>query len=457
MGASLRTLWASAGFRLACYVGLLVAMTLIATLSIVYLQTVGVMQQRMVQSLSSQMQELEQTFQEGGLYAVATAVQEALADGRNSEDELLLLIDPEGRPRAGNLEPPSERLFAGPYQREVVRNGNTVFGRMLVRELPDASMLVVGRDLRDQQAIEALVLQACMAAVVVATLLLIGGTFVFRQVLDQSVGAIRTTATRIAAGNLQDRVALSGQEDAFDLLNRDINHMLDRIQSLMDGVRHVSDTIAHNLRTPLTRTLLRLRHVSADGVAVPPETLQTTIRAAVQDLEELALTFEKLLQIAEAEAGSRRMPFGTVGLGRVAADVCELYDAVAEAQDASLAHLPGEDLPVWGDADLLAGVLANLVDNALKYGGPGATVTVSTQRTPHHAVLTVQDNGPGMDPAEFARIGTRFHRLPSAQPGHGLGLASVRAVVSLHGGTLQFGDAAPGLRVQVTLPLATTP
>ncbi len=454
MGTSLRKLWASAGFRLAGYVGFLVAMTLTATLSIVYLQTVGVIQQRMVHALSFEATQLESRYQDGGVEAVVTAVNDLMGDGRSSDDELLLLTDATGRTRAGNLEAPSERLFAGPYQRTVVRNGKPVFGRLLVRDLPDGSQLVVGRDLRDQQAIETLVLRASLAAVLVATLLLIGGTFVFRQALDRSVGSIRTTAARIAAGDLQERVALSGQEDEFDLLNRDINHMLDRIQSLMDGVRHVSDTIAHNLRTPLTRVLLRLRHVSAEGTTASPEALQRTIDAAAQDLEELAVTFEKLLQITEVEAGTRRMPFHTVALGAVVADVCDMYDAVAETQGSTLVCQHGDDAPVHGDADLLAGVVVNLVDNALKYGGPGATVTVAAQRTPHHVVLTVQDNGPGIDPTEFARLGTRFHRLHRTLPGHGLGLASVRAVVALHGGTLQFGDAAPGLRVQVTLPLS---
>lgn len=454
MGTSLRSLWASAGFRLACYVGLLVAMALTATLSIVYLQTVGVMQQRMVHALSFEAMQLESRFQDGGVQAVAQAVNDLMADGRSSDDELLLLTDATGTTRAGNLEALPERLFAGPYQRTVVRLGKPVFGRLLVRELPDGSLLVVGRDLRDQQAIETLVVQASLAAVVVATLILIGGTFVFRQVLDRSVGSIRATAARIAAGNLQERVALTGQEDEFDLLNRDINHMLDRIQSLMDGVRHMSDTIAHNLRTPLTRVLLRLRHVSRERAAPSPEALRNTIDAAAQDLEELAVTFEKLLQIAEAEAGTRRMPFHTVALGAVVADVCEMYDAVAEAQGSTLVCQQGDDATVLGDADLLAGVVVNLVDNALKYGGPGATVTVVVQRTEHDVVLTVQDNGPGIDPAEFARVGARFHRLHRTLPGHGLGLASVRAVVALHSGTLQLGDAAPGLRVQVTLPLA---
>ncbi len=453
MLADLRTLWSSAGFRLACYVGLLVAMTLAAALSIVYLQTVGVMQQRMARALALEAARLESPYQEGGLDAVALAVQDALTDGSNVGDELIFLISPDGIALIGNVDPTPERLSQGLSQRSVVRNGQRVTAQLLTRPLPDGSLLVVGRDLFEQSAIESLVIQASMAAMVVATLLLIGGTFVFRQVLEQSVGAIRTTAARIAAGNLQERVALSGQGDEFDLLNRDINHMLDRIQSLMDGVRHVSDTIAHNLRTPLTRVLLRLNHAAAAQPPMGSLDLQAAIQASIHDLEELTIAFEKLLQIAEAEAGTRRMPFSQVALGPIAADVYEMYDAVAEAQGSTLTYEAREEVFVVGDADLLAGVLANLVDNALKYAGHGSTVAVKVQRQPEHAVLTVKDNGPGIDAAEWHRIGTRFHRLDPSQPGHGLGLASVRAVVGLHGGKLQFEDTGPGLAVHVVLPL----
>lgn len=230
MLAGLRTLWSSAGFRLACYVGLLVAMTLAAALSIVYLQTVGVMHQRMSRALAAEAARLESAYQEGGLDAVAVAVQDALTDGRHTGDELIFLLRTDGTPLAGNVDPAPQRLSAGPSQRSVVRNGQPVTAELLARPLPDGSLLVVGRDLFEQEAIESLVIQASMAALVVAALLLIGGTFVFRQMLEQSVGAIRTTAARIAGGNLQERVALSGEGDEFDLLNRDINHMLDRIQ-----------------------------------------------------------------------------------------------------------------------------------------------------------------------------------------------------------------------------------
>lgn len=458
MTGALRRLWRSVGFRLAFSYGMLVAITMLASLAIVYLQTVGVLHQRMARQVSTRVQQWESRFAEGGLAAVAAEITRELSSGRESDNEIYLLTNAFGLTLAGNLEQPLDATSpgtastgpGGATQRRIWRKGQPAMAYLITRTLPDGSVLIVGHDLRDQEAIQALVLSASGAAGIVAVLLLIGGTFVFRQELDRSVGAVRHTAARIAAGELQERVALSGEEDEFALLNHDINAMLDHIQRLMDGVRHVSDTIAHNLRTPLTRTLVKLRSAHQDGVS--PQVQREAIGGAIHEIEDLTVVFEKLLQIAEAEAGARRRHFTPVTLSTIADDVMELYDAVAEAQGATLERERADPVTVLGDRDLLAGVVANLLDNALKYAGQGARVRISTQRTPDTARLIVQDNGPGIPAAEHHRIGTRFHRLDRDLPGHGLGLASAQAVMTLHGGRLEFSDAAPGLRIQLELP-----
>ena len=445
-------LWSSTGFRLAGYMGLLVAIMLAASLAILYLQTVGVLQQRIVRTVSFKAQQFQETLQQSGYEELIADMAAEIRQGSNASDTLLLLVDPSGRPLIGNIAPPLPLPSFGSSQQMVVRDGSAVQGYLLTQNLLDGSVLIVGRDLRDQQAIESLVRNAGITTIGIAIMLLIGGTFVFRQELERSVGAIRTTAARIASGSLEERVELSGQNDEFDLLKRDINHMLDRIQSLMDGVRHVSDTIAHDLRTPLTRVLLRLRRAGQSPGT--PAQLQTAVDAATIDLEELASTFEKLLQIAETESGAQRMPFLPVQLEAVAADVCELYDAVAEERGITL-HCDAEvQVAVLGDRSLLAGAIANLVDNALKYAGSGARVQVQTQRQPGFAVLTVRDDGPGVPAGALTQIDQRFTRIDQdTQPGYGLGLASVRATITLHGGTLKFSDAKPGLHVQLSLPL----
>lgn len=470
MTQALRQLWRSVGFRLAFYYGLLVAITMLAALAIVYMQTVGVLQQRMVRQVAASMQQLMVRYDARGADGVAGEISNALSDGRNSDNEIYLLTDRDGNKRAGNLDQmPSAAPDAGDgVHRRVVRAGQTVVAYIVIRHLPDGGQLVVGHDLRDQESIESLVASASAAAGIVAVLLLIGGTFVFRQELERSVGAVRRTAARIAAGELQERVAPSGQEDEFALLEHDINAMLDRIQSLMDGVRHVSNTIAHNLRTPLTRVLVRLRTVEEALQPKEDHPQREAVATAIRELEELAVVFEKLLQIAEVEAGARRQQFAPVALHVIADDVAELYEAVAEARGIVLLREPADMAVALGDRDLLAGAAANLLDNALKYagnameggtggpggGGTGATVRIGTHTVDGRAQLFVQDNGPGIPAAEYERIGVRFHRLDRSTPGHGLGLASVQAVVALHGGRLQFADARPGLRACIDLPMA---
>lgn len=449
-------LWRSVGFRLAFYYGFLVAITMLAALAIVYLQTVGVLHQRMARQVGLAAQKLLVDVNDGGIEVASAAISRALTDGRDSDSEIYLLVDREGRKLAGNLDrAPDTLAHALPTQRRVERDGRNVNAYLVMHALADGGVLVVGQDLRDQELIESLVASASAAAGIVAVLLLIGGTFVFRQELERSVSAIRLTARRITtAGELRERVAESGEDDEFALLNREINAMLDRIESLMDGVRHVSNTIAHNLRTPLTRILVRLR--SAELSDHDPVQRRDAIQGAIREIEELTLVFEKLLQIAEAEAGARRRSFTQESIDVIASDVVELYEAVAEAQGATVLREPSDTILLPGDRDLLAGAMANLLDNALKYAGHGATVRVGTQETAEGVRITVQDDGPGVPDQELTRLGTRFHRLsPDGTPGHGLGLASVQAVAALHGGQLRFESAHPGLRAILELPRAT--
>lgn len=453
MTGSLRAVWRSAGFRLAFHYGLAVAITLLAVLAILYMQTVGVLHQRMLRQVSATAQLLTARFDEGGIDALASAINGALADGQNSDNEIYWLADRDGHKRAGNLDrPPVVHEGSSAGQQPVMRAGGSVMAYLLQHRLPDGSLLVVGADLRDQEAIELLVARASAAAGIVAVVLLIGGTFVFRQQLERSVGEVRRTAARIAAGELQVRVTPSGDEDEFALLEQDINAMLDRIQSLMDGVRHVSNTIAHNLRTPLTRILVRLREAER-GLAAD-SSQQRAVAASIREIEELTAVFEKLLQIAEAEAGARRRHFAPVELHTIADDVADLYEAVAELQGATLLRDPADPAMAPGDKDLLAGAVANLVDNALKYAGPEAVVRIGTRMAGSVTLITVQDNGPGIPAAEQERVGTHFHRLDHSRPGHGLGLASVRAVVALHGGKLRLSASNPGLLVSIELPAA---
>jgi signal transduction histidine kinase len=445
-----RRTWRSAGIRLVLDYALLLGLTMAATIAIVYLHTVDVVYKGVAREVLAVEKKLLADFDRGGWVALEKGIADALADSENLDTELFLLSDAAGNRLAGNIDArqTSDADISDGMRRQVTRAGEGVTAYLLIRRLPDGHVLWVGNDLRDEQRIEAYVTNGIAIALAVAAVLLAGGIYLFNRELERRVGAIRTTLAQVSAGAMSQRIGAIQGNDEFALLGRDINKMLDQIESLMHGVRHVSDTIAHNLRTPLTRILLRLAAV-ADSRAIDP-TVQQRLSAAIADIEGLSQVFEKLLQISEAEAGALRRRFEPVAVDAIVRDVLEVYDGVDGAR---LTWEPAESVQVLGDPDLLAGALVNLVDNALKYAGPGATVTVGTRLLSKQVELIVRDNGRGLAPQQRAQLGSRFVRLDRDTPGHGLGLASVRAVVALHGGQLAFEDASPGLLVRILLPV----
>ncbi len=325
-----------------------------------------------------------------------------------------------------------------------------ITAHMVVHELDDGGSLVVGHDWHELNVIKALAIRASAVAGVFAICVLAVTAFLFRLTLERSVATIRRTTARVAVGELQERIALPHAKDEFALLQNDINAMLDRIQVLVDGIRHVSNTIAHDLRAPLARVIGHLR--AAQDPASLPGTQQLAIEAATEGAKELAKMFAKLLQIADVEAGGGRRTFEVVALHELADDVTEMYAAAAQERGAVLQRAPADVCFVWGDRELLAGALANLLDNALKHGGAQVVVRIGTRAEGRWVQLSVQDNGPGVPAAELSRIGTRFHRLACVTAGYGLGLASVRAIAAAHEGLLTFTDVAPGLAVHLELP-----
>jgi signal transduction histidine kinase len=227
--------------------------------------------------------------------------------------------------------------------------------------------------------------------------------------------------------------------------------MLERISRLMDGVRQVSNAIAHDLRTPITRARTRLEDALLH--ADTPEAMRAAIERATADLDGIVAIFQALLRIAEIEAGSRRSAFTRIDIAPLLAEVEELYGALAEEHGITLAVRTPAEVPAYGDQALIQQAIANLLDNAVKFSPPGGTVrlTASAGAT---VDIAVSDEGPGIPAAERARATDRFYRGESARstPGSGLGLSLVAAVAHLHGGELLLEDAEPGLRAILVLP-----
>ena len=442
-------------FRLSLGYGVLVVGSMALIASLFYFGTVGVLSKGTDRKISAISGRLTETYRNNGLDALEREIQSLLDDGIDSDTEVYFLAGPDGHKIGGNLAAlPQSTPFDQLSDQRVTRAGRASLSRLLSRRLPSGEILVVGRDMEDQRKIRLLVWRSLAIGGAVAFLIAIGGALLFRRQMEGRIAAIRRTAAKIETGDLSWRVPRSANEDEFSRLDRDINHMLDRIQHLMDGVRHVSNTIAHDLRTPLGRLRAQLDSASRPGKTLEQVTL--AVRTSVAGIDDLIAIFEKLLQISEAEAGAQRQSFSPVALGPILTDIVELYDAMAEDKGIDLRIEIGDEPATLGDKDLLAGAVANLVDNALKYAGVGATVLVKATADGNTVSIVVQDDGPGIPVEERSKVTERFYRSVTSrnQPGSGLGLALVRAVVTLHRGRLHLDDGNPGLIARIVLPRA---
>ncbi|MGH8842014.1 MAG: histidine kinase dimerization/phospho-acceptor domain-containing protein, partial [Advenella sp.] len=357
--------WNSISFRLTFNYGMLAIFSILVLMAFIYLQVVGALHSQLQRQIASTTHRLVTDFEAGGSDRLIRSLAFTLSDDVDSDKGLYLLLNQTGEKVIGNLDAAPVSRLSEIAEADVSNEGVALSGRFKVSMLDDGSTLVVGVDLAETNRTIALIGQACLVTLFVALMLVIVGTFIFRRELDFRVSSIHKTATQISSGQLSSRIPLSEIHDEFYHLSYEINSMLDRIEALMKGVRHVSDTIAHNLRTPLTRIISRLRTVQRPGHSAQ-EVMQAT-HFAVQEIENLNQLFEKLLQISEIEAGVHRQRFRICDFSAIADDVIDLYSAFAEDRHHQLSLNVQGDCHIQGDADLLASMLANLVDNALKY------------------------------------------------------------------------------------------
>jgi signal transduction histidine kinase len=311
--------------------------------------------------------------------------------------------------------------------------------------------LLVGRDISDATAfrnrVKVTLLWAGLVALGVG---LLGGTLMSRNLLRR-VEQVNRTSERVMAGNLSDRVPLDGTSDEFDQLAANLNRMLDQIERLMTAMREVTDDVAHDLKTPLSRMRVRLELALLDPADGSSQT--EAIRAAIDEADRLLATFNALLSIAELESGTRRDESEALDLSEVARSAAELYEPVAEEKGFVLSLATETGVRIRGSRHLLSQALANLLDNALKYAG-GGEIQIRVLRGDGRAALEVTDRGQGIPEADRGTVFDRFVRLERSRstPGNGLGLSLVRAVVRRHHGTVELADNRPGLRVRLEFP-----
>ena len=394
----------------------------------------------------------------------------ALRPGAN----LYLVTTPTGEAIAGNVGALAPGVMGTngwsetAYRRMDEQDKGNHLALVYVTQLSGGFRLLIGRDLEERRRLFGIVAKAAQWSILVVVVLGIGGgIFVARRVL-QRIDAMTGTTQRIMAGDLSGRLPVGRSGDELDRLASNLNAMLERIEALMVGLKEVSDNIAHDLKTPLTR--LRNRAEEALAKSGREADYRAALERTIEESDGLIRTFNALLMIARAESGQARGNMDDFDAAEVAEGIHELYEPLAE-DDGMTLRLRTAPAPIHGNRELISQALANLVENAIKYGKPaepkptepkGSVVSldakqivIEARREGDQVLLSVTDRGPGIPENERKHAMERFVRLDSSrsQPGSGLGLSLASAVATLHGGELRLSDAYPGLVATLVLPV----
>jgi len=449
----------STGWRFALVFAVMLVISTAGSSWFVWWATAGLINRQTEESIQADAEGFSDAWRRGGVLALIGLIDERLA--QNVEDgALYLLVDARGGRVYGNLERWPVEIHRLDIFAEVLVNkaGVATLARAHGYQLQNGFRLLIGREIAVRAQLRTLLTDALIwTLAIVAGVALLGGRIV-RNLFQASIANVSVTASAIAMGDLTRRVRRSGRGDELDQLADVINDMLDRISRLMDGVRQVSNAIAHDLRTPIARARSRLEEASLR--AKTPDELHAAIDRAIADLDGVANIFQALLRISEIEAGSRRSSFAILDAEPPLRDVAELYEVIAEERGVTLELRLTGPLRLLGDLALIQQAVTNLVDNALKFAPPGSTVSIEGTREGEGVRISVADQGPGIPENERGRAVERFYRGEAARntPGSGLGLALVSAVAQLHGGLLRLEDAGPGLRATLNFPPdATSP
>ena len=450
LGALLRT----STFQLTLFYTGLFSMSAALLAIFFYWSTIGLLVRETDATLKSEITGLAEQYIEHGLQRLAQVIVHRIRNDQSGA-MLYLFATRDNQPLAGNLLewPRIEADVDGWVEFTHHRlDGRDVPARARVYLLGDGLHLLVGRNIEQLQQLKQVVNRALVLGVGLIFLLATGGGLLMSSRLLKRVGAMTAATGDIVAGQLDRRLEIRGSGDEFDELASRVNIMLDRLQALLATVRHVSDNIAHDLRTPLTRLRNRIELAARDA----PPAVRDELEASVEDADQLLATFAALLRIARIESGSYDAQYEVLEVGTLVNDANELYLGIAQDKQLSLqAEVDGQAL-VRGDRNLLFQALTNLLDNAIKHSPAGGTVKVEVRSAAATVVIDVRDAGPGIAAHERERVTQRFTRLDQSRslPGSGLGLSLVKAVADLHGGSLSFSANAPGLCARLELPRA---
>jgi len=418
-----------------------------------YWSTIGLLVRETDAALNAEINSLADQYNEHGLERLAKVIRFRITQQENRE-MVYVLANRSGRIVVGNLSRWPEMVLDNENRTEFTHGfkEKQTKTRARVFRLESGVTLLVGRNIGQIQKLRAIFSNSIYGAIALTLIFAILSGLLFSRKMLQRLDSFTTVTADIMQGKLSRRIEETGTLDEFDVLARHLNSMLERLETLVSGVRHVSDNIAHDMRTPLTRLRNRIEGISRklEGNS------QLEVEECVAEADELLNMFSSLLRIARIESGSYGGKFENIDMAIIATDAIELYQGSAEEKGVVIVAQIDKGVHLLGDRHLLFQLLANLIDNAVKYTLDGTSIGVIVEKNLEEVIVLVADNGSGVAAEDYERMSGRFVRLDPSRslPGSGLGLSLVKVVVDLHKGTIHFSDNRPGLRVEVRVPVS---
>jgi len=421
--------------------------------------TVKILKNQIETSINGEVSELEVIFIEAGLNQLVVEMERR---SRGPGANLYIVTNPSGVIIAGNVlniesgvltqTGWTERPFKYSKFNDKSKNSNLAVARVV--EIKNGMRFLIGRDVSQHKSFQKVVARTLIFSLIAMVVFgMLTWFFVGRRALKR-IDMVSKSTNRILAGDRSERLPLSGGGDEFDRLSSGMNDMLDRINHLDEGLKQVSDNIAHDLKTPITR--LRNKAETALAGRLSAAAGRKALTGVVEECDTLIKTFNALLMISRVESGSTTAKFTQLNLSEILEDIAELYQPLAEENGTHFETKITPDINVSGNRELLSQALANLIDNAMKYAtGKKASILIKLEKNGDRAVISVSDNGPGIPDDKHDHVMERFTRLEKSRtkPGNGLGLSLVKAVVQLHKGSIVLGDNEPGLVVTMSFPV----
>ena len=443
-------------FRLTLYFSFFLGVSLSLLALFFYWTSIGLLVRETDAALTAEINSLAEQYNERGLDRLANVIRFRIKQEENRKTDMVYaLANRSGRVVVGNLadwpkfvlDSNGRTEFGHQYQGKLTKTRARVF------RLQAGATLLVGRNIEQIEKLRTTFARSIYGAILLTVMLAIVSAVFLGRKMFARIESFTSVTKAIMEGKLDKRVGVTGSLDEFDVLAAHLNSMLDRLENLVSGVRHVSDNIAHDMRTPLTR----LRNKIESVARLSEGKIKSDLEECVAEADHILKMFSSLLRIARIESGSYGGTFEPVDLSVVATDAIELYQGTAEEKDVVIVGEIDSIVACHGDRNLLFQLMANLIDNAVKYTQVGSSVSVVIKKQNEEIFIIVADDGPGVKEEDYQRMLDRFVRLDPSRSlsGSGLGLSLVKAVVELHNGAIAFSDNNPGLRVQIAFPPST--